>query len=83
MQRYTVLKGIHELADVNIAKPVLDIGINDKLYQAQDFSTQVESIPKVRLLLLIPGQHPIKPIVNKRQCQRIEITYFTGFKFIL
>jgi len=62
------LKGIHELADVNIAKPVLDIGINDKLYQAQDFSTQVESIPKVRLLLLIPGQHPIKPIVNKRQC---------------
>jgi hypothetical protein len=46
------LKGIHELEGVNIAKVALDMGINDKLRQAKDFSTQVECIPETRLLLL-------------------------------
>ena len=46
-----VLKGIHKLEGIDIAKPVLDTGINDKLCQAQNFSTQVESIAEMRLLL--------------------------------
>jgi hypothetical protein len=78
-----ILKGIRELKGVDIAKSVLDIGINDKLCQAQNFLTQVGSVPKTRLLLLFCGQRPIKPIINKKQCQRIEITHFTGFNFIL
>jgi hypothetical protein len=78
-----VLKGIRQLEGINIARPVLDMGIDDELHQAQNLSTQVESIPETRLLPLFRGQRPIKPIVNKRQCGRIYITYFTGFKFIL
>ena len=81
--RKDILKRIRELEGVNIAKPVLDMGINDKLRQAQNFSTQVESIPESRLLPLFRSQRPIKPIVNRRECLRIGITYFTGFKFIL
>ena len=81
--RKGILKGICELKGVNIAKPVLDMGINDELRQAQNFSTQVESIPETRLLPLFRGQCPIKSIVNKSQCRRTGITYFTGFKFIL
>jgi hypothetical protein len=81
--REDILKSIRELEGVNIAKPILDMGINDKLRQAQNFSTQVESIPETGLLPLFRGQRPIKPIVNKRQCRKIGITYLTGFKFIL
>ena len=81
--REDILKGIRELEGVNIAKPVLDMGIDNELRQAQNFSTQVESIPETRLLPLFRGQRPIKPIVNKRQRRRIGTTYFTGFKFIL
>jgi hypothetical protein len=81
--RKDVLKSIRELKGVNIAKPVLDMGINDKLRQAQNFSTQVESVPETRLLPLFCGQRPIKPTVSRKQCRRIETTYFTGFKFML
>jgi hypothetical protein len=81
--RKDILKGTRELEGVNIAKTVLHMGIDNKLRQVQNFSTQVESIPETRLLPLFCGQHPIKPIVNKRQCRTIGVTYFTGFKFIL
>jgi hypothetical protein len=81
--RKNILKGIRELEGVNIPKPVLDMGIDDKLRQAKNFSTQVESIPESRLLPLFRGQRPITPIVNTRQRPRIGTTYFTGFKFIL
>jgi hypothetical protein len=81
--RKDILKGIHKLEGIGVAKPVLDMDINDKLHEAQDFLTQVESIPRMRLLPLFHGQRPMKPIVNKRRCRRIGITYFTGFKFIL
>jgi hypothetical protein len=81
--RKDILKSILELEGVDIAKLELDMGINDKLHQAQDLLTQVESIPETRLLSLFRGQHPIKQIVNKWQCQRVKIAHFTGFKFIL
>ena len=45
-----VLKGVRELKGVNIAKTMLDMCINDKLRQAKNFSTQVRSISKTRLL---------------------------------
>jgi hypothetical protein len=64
--RKGILKSVRELEGVNIAKAVLDMGINDKLRQTQNFSTQVESIPETRLLPLFRSQRPIKPIVNKR-----------------
>ena len=57
--RENILKSIRELEGVNITKPVLDMGINDELRQAKNFSTQVESIPKARLLSLFRGQGPI------------------------
>jgi hypothetical protein len=81
--RKNILDGIRELEGINIAKTILDMGINDKLRQAKNFSTQVESIPETRLLPLFRGQRPIKPIVNTRQCRGIGTTNFTGFKFIL
>ena len=58
--RKDILEGICELEGVNITKPVLDMGINDKLRQAQNFSTEVESIPETRLLPLFRGQRPVK-----------------------
>jgi hypothetical protein len=81
--RKDVLKGIRELEGVNIAKPVLDMGIDDELRQAQNFSTQVKSVSETGLLAFFCGQRPIKSIFKKRQRRRIGITYFTGFKFIL
>ncbi|SRR6266436_376514 len=57
--RKNILKGVRELEGVNIAEPVLDMRINDKLRQAENFSTQVESIPETRLLPLLRGQRPI------------------------
>jgi pyrimidine operon attenuation protein/uracil phosphoribosyltransferase len=50
--REDILKGIRELEGVDIAQPVLDMSINDELRQAQNFSTQVESISETRLLPL-------------------------------
>jgi hypothetical protein len=81
--RKNILKGVRELEGVNIAKAVLNMCINDKLRQAKDFSTQVKSISKTRLLPLFRGQRPIKPIVNTEQIRRIGTTNFTGFKFIM
>jgi hypothetical protein len=52
------LEGIGELKRVNISKPILDMGVDDKLCQAKNFSTQVESIPKTRLLLLFRSKRP-------------------------
>jgi hypothetical protein len=37
---------VHKLEGVNIAKPELDMGIDDKLCPAQNFLTWVESILK-------------------------------------
>jgi hypothetical protein len=81
--RKNILNSIRELEGINVAKTVLDMGINDKLRQAKNFSTEVESIPETRLLPLFSGQRPIRPIVNIRQYRRIRTTNFTGFKFIL
>lgn len=53
--RKNILKGVRELESVNVAKTVLDMCINDELCQAKDFPTQVESIPKTRLLPLLRG----------------------------
>lgn len=78
-----ILKGIRELEGVNIAKTVLDMGIDDQLRQTKNFSTQVESIPETRLLPLLRGQRPIEPIINTKQCRKIKTTNLTGFKFIL
>jgi hypothetical protein len=54
--RKNILKSIRELERVDVAKTVLDMRINDELRQAKNFSTQVESIPKARLLPLFCGQ---------------------------
>jgi hypothetical protein len=39
-----ILKGVCKLEGVDIAKMVLDMGINDQLCQAKDFSTQVQVV---------------------------------------
>jgi hypothetical protein len=57
--RKGVLKSIRELEGVNVAKTVLDMGIDDEFCEAENLSTQVESIPKARLLPLFRGQGPI------------------------
>jgi hypothetical protein len=56
--RKYILKGIGELKGVNIAKTILDMGVDDKLCQAKNFSTQMESIPKTRLLPLFRSKRP-------------------------
>ena len=56
--RKYILEGIGELKRVNISKPILDMGVDDKLCQAKNFSTQVESIPKTRLLPLFRSKRP-------------------------
>jgi len=65
-----VLKGICKLEGVDITKLVLDMGINDKLCQAQNFLTQVESIAEMRLLLFFCSQCPL---VNKGNIDKDDI----------
>jgi hypothetical protein len=67
-----ILKGIRQLEAVNIAKPVLDMGIDNKLCQVQNFSTQVESIPETQLLSLLRGQCPVKLNINKSNVEEYE-----------
>jgi len=57
--RENILKSIRELEGVNVTKTVLDMGVNDEFRQAKNFSTQVESIPKARLLSLFRSQGPM------------------------
>ena len=75
------MEGIGELKRVNISKSILNMSVDDKLCQAKNFSTQVESIPKTRLLLFVvsvlKANHQYKAITMART------TNFTGFKFIL
>ena len=56
--RKYILEGIGKLKRVNISKPILDMGVDDKLCQVKNFSTQVESIPKTRLLPLFRSKRP-------------------------
>ncbi len=72
-----------KLEGINIAKPELDMGIDDKLCPVQNFSTWVESILKWDFFCSFMVSILLNEIVNKRQCWRIGIIYFTGFKFIL
>ena len=39
-----VLESIGELERVDVAKTELDVGVDDKLRQAQDLATQVEGV---------------------------------------
>lgn len=47
-----VLQSIGKLESINVAKPKLNMRINDELGEPQDFTTQMESIPEPRLLAL-------------------------------
>lgn len=48
-----ILQGIGKLKSIDVAKPELDMCINDKLGEPQDFTTQMESISKTRLLAFL------------------------------
>lgn len=47
-----ILQSISKLKGIDIAESELNVRINDKLGEPQDFTTQVESISKARLLAL-------------------------------
>lgn len=53
-----VLKGIGELERVNVSKTELDMGVDDKLGEAQNFSAQVEGISETRLFTFLRGEGP-------------------------
>lgn len=45
-----ILQSISKLESINVAKPKLNMCINNELGEPQDFATQVEGIPEARLL---------------------------------
>ena len=47
---------ICELEGIDVTQTVLNLGIDDKLSQAENFTHQVESISEARLLTLLGGQ---------------------------
>ena len=53
-----VLDGIGELECVDIPETVLNMGVDDELGQAKDFSTQVEGVSETRFLSLLRCQSP-------------------------
>ena len=50
--RKDVLQRVCELESIDIVNTELNVSINDKLRRTQDFSTQVTSVSKARLLAL-------------------------------
>jgi len=53
-----VLDGISKLESVDISETVLNVGVNDKLGQAKNFSAQVESVSEARFLSFFCRQGP-------------------------
>jgi len=53
-----VLDGISELESVDISETVLNVGVNDKLGQAKNFSAQVEGVSEARFLSFLCRQGP-------------------------
>ena len=51
-----VLQSIRKLERVNVTETVLDVGIDNELGEAKDFTTKVEGISKPRLLPLLRRQ---------------------------
>lgn len=78
-----ILQCICKLESINVAEAVLHVSINNKLCQAKDFATKVESIAEARLLALFCGQSPIKSTVSISRCWELGNTDLTGFKFML
>jgi hypothetical protein len=53
-----VLEGISELEGVNIAQPILDVSIDDKFGQSQDFPTEMECVAESGFLALLSRERP-------------------------
>lgn len=54
--RKDVLQSIGQLEGVNVAKSELDVCVDDKLGETQNFTAQVECVSKTRLLALLRRQ---------------------------
>lgn len=78
-----ILQRICKLESINVAEAVLHVSINNKLCQAKDFATKVESIAEARLLPLFCRQRPIKSIISISRRWGLGNTDLTGFKFML
>jgi len=52
------LDGIGKLEGVDISETVLNMGVNDELGQAKDFSAQVEGVSEARFLSFLCRQGP-------------------------
>ena len=53
-----VLKGVGKLKCINVSKTELDVSVDNKLGQAENFTTQMEGISKAGFLALFGGQRP-------------------------
>ena len=53
-----ILDGISELESIDITETVLNVGVNDKLGQTEDFSTQVEGVSETGFLSFLCRQGP-------------------------
>lgn len=64
-----VLKSVGKLKGVNISKAILNIGIHNKLCKSENFTTQVEGIPKSRLFAFFGSQCSANTINIKKLSQ--------------
>ena len=69
-----VLKGIGKLESVNITQTILDMCIDHKLGETQDFTTKMESVSKTRLLTLLRGQRPEKRSGPNKKREKLKPT---------
>ena len=53
-----ILKGIRKWEGIHISESELDMRIDDELGQTQNFTAQVEGIPKTRLFPLLCCERP-------------------------
>ena len=56
--RKDVLQSICQLERVDISETVLDVGVDHKLRETEDFTAQVERVSETRLLSLFRSQRP-------------------------
>ena len=54
--RERVLQSVSQLEGVNVAQPVLDVGVDDQLGQTEDLTAEVEGVSKAALLPLLGRQ---------------------------
>jgi hypothetical protein len=77
-----VLESVGELEGVNVAEPVLDVGVDDELGEAENLAAQVEGVAETGLLALLGREGPARWWLEALHV-RTTSTHLTGFKFML